>query len=422
VITGRVADPSLVLAACVHRFEWDDYDLNRLAGATVAGHLIECGTQVTGGISTNWLDVPDAAHIGFPIVEVADDGSCIVTKPRGTGGSVTAMTVKEQLVYEIGDPANYLSPDVAVSFLTLDVTDLGNDRVRVGGATGKPRPDKYKVSATYRDGFRAAGTLTVIGRDATEKGRRCGELVIQRVREAGFELRNSVIECIGNGDATGGVVNLQNKLGAFGETVLRVAVECESRDAAERFTRELMPYITAGPQGTTGYAEGRPRVHPVFRYWPCLIDRNAASPHVEIVVSEKGTKPAAPFTVRASAPSAPTSKSSPAPPEKPTHLYDIACARSGDKGTGANIGAIARSNKSWDFLRTWLTADRVSTFFSPLGIESVERFELPNLQALNFVLRGALRRSLRTDAQGKALGQILLEMPLPEEAKRTMGA
>ena len=206
VITGRVADPSLTVAACIHHFGWSDNDLDRLAGATVAGHLIECGTQVTGGISTDWLDVPDAAHIGFPIVEVADDGSCIVTKPRGTGGCVTAMTVKEQLVYEIGDPENYLSPDVTVSFLSLTVEDLGNDRVRVSGATGKPRPETYKVSATFRDGFRSAGTLTIIGRDAVAKARRCGELVLQRVREAGFELRDSIVECLGSGDGAGGIV------------------------------------------------------------------------------------------------------------------------------------------------------------------------------------------------------------------------
>jgi hypothetical protein len=140
VITGRVADPSLVVAACQHHFGWNDDELDRLAGATIAGHLIECGTQVTGGISTDWLDVPDPVHIGFPIVEVAEDGSCFVTKPRGTGGRVTAMTVKEQLVYEIGDPDSYLSPDVTVSFRSLMVKELGGDRVRVSGAGGRARP------------------------------------------------------------------------------------------------------------------------------------------------------------------------------------------------------------------------------------------------------------------------------------------
>ena len=176
VITGRVADPSLVVAPCIHHFGWNENELDRLAGATVAGHLIECGTQVTGGISTDWLDMPDAAHIGFPIVEVSEDGSCVVTKPRGTGGRVSEMTVKEQLLYEIGDPDNYLSPDVAVSFLKFAVEDLGNDRVRVSGATGKPRPETFKVSATFRDGFRSAGTLTIIGRNAMAKAPRSANL------------------------------------------------------------------------------------------------------------------------------------------------------------------------------------------------------------------------------------------------------
>lgn len=421
VITGRVADPSLVVAPCIHHFGWRGDDWNRPAGATVAGHLIECGTQVTGGISTDWLDVPDVAHIGFPVVEVADDGSCVVTKPRGSGGRVTAMTVKEQLVYEIGDPGNYLSPDVAVSFLSLEVDDLGGDRVRVIGAVGKPRPETYKVSATYRDGFRAAGTLTIIGRDAATKAHRCGELVLQRVREAGFELRETVVECLGGSSA-----NIST------EVVLRVAVTSDSREAVERFSRELIPFVTSGPQGTTGYAEGRPRVHPVFRYWPCLIERDQVQSRVEIVAS---TNQASAERLRFSA----TARVCPAtnhPTQTPStghiapsnrgdrqrlpSLYDIACARSGDKGIGANVGVIARNPDAWEFLQTWLTAERVSEFLSPLGVESIERFELPNLGALNFVLRGVLRQGLRTDAQGKAIGQMLLEMQLPADAVRSI--
>ena len=221
-------------------------------------------------------------------MEVEDDGSCVVTKPRGTGGCVTELTVKEQLLYEIGDPANYLSPDVTVSFLTLEVDDLGNDRVRVRGATGKLRPHTYKVSATYRDGFWAAGTLTIIGRGrwrrrAAAASSCCGEL-----REAGFDLREELVECLGNGDGAVGIVDSpDDNSEGFAETVLRVAVETDSREAAECFSRELMPYITAGPQGTTGYAEGRPRVHPLFRYWPCLIARDAVTPQVEMLASPK---------------------------------------------------------------------------------------------------------------------------------------
>jgi hypothetical protein len=434
VITGRVADPSLAVAACIHHFGWNENDFDQLAGATVAGHLIECGTQVTGGISTDWLAVSDAAQIGFPIVEVAADGSCIVTKPQGTGGCVTALTVKEQLVYEIGDPGNYVSPDVAVSFLLLQVDDLGQNRVRVSGARGSRRPDSYKVSATFRDGFRTAGTLTIIGRDAPAKARRCGEAVLERMREAGFELRDSIVECLGSGDGAMGIVRPETvRPGRFGETVLRVAVETDSRDAAERFVRELMPLITAGPQGTTGYAEGRPRVHPVFRYWPCLIDRGAVVPQVEFLESDQPAKAVAVPSPSARGQGEGESRPSSIPSRQPSsatadvrpggrgsQLYDIACARSGDKGASANVGVIARSEKWWPLLLDWLSADRVSSYLAPLEIESVERFELPNLHALNFVLHGALRRNLRTDAQGKAIGQILLEMRLPEEAVHTI--
>jgi hypothetical protein len=427
VITGRVADPSLTVSASIHHFGWSEHELDRLAGATVAGHLIECGAQVTGGISTDWLDVPHAVHIGFPIVEVFEDGSCIVTKPQGTGGRVTAMTVKEQLVYEIGDPNNYVSPDVTVSFLSLAIDDLGNDRVRLRGAVGKPRPESYKVSATFRDGFRAAGSLTIIGRNATAKARRCGELVLERVRDARFELRDSVIECLGAGDGAAGIVRPEiGKSATFGEVVLRVAVESDSREAVERFSRELMPFITAGPQGTTGYAEGRPRVHPVFRYWPCLTARDAVTPHVEILSSVEPTGLAARVhsvgvtpPVRQSLETVHSDEAVADGPSRPECLYDIACARSGDKGANANVGVIARTSDWWEFLRIWLTSDRVAEYLSPLGIETVDRYELPNLGALNFVLGRALR-SLRSDAQGKALGQILLEMRLPADAAPKM--
>jgi hypothetical protein len=426
VITGRIADPSLTVAPSIHHFKWKDTDLDCFAGATVAGHLIECGTQVTGGISTDWLELPDVAHIGFPIVEMFEDGSCIVTKPRGAGGAVTEITVKEQLLYEIGDPGNYLSPDVGVSFLSLKVEDLSNDRVRVIGAKGKPRPQSYKVSATYRDGFRSAGTLTIVGRNAAAKAKECGELVLQRVREAGFDVRDSVIECLGNGDATRGVVRPgSSQPSQFAEVVLRVAIETESRDAAECFSRELMPWITAGPQGTTGYAEGRPRVHSVFRYWPCLIDRDAVATNVEVITSadRAGSKhaevaaAAAPIPKKRDPGRSESARQHQADMETPTRLYDIACARSGDKGTSVNVGVIARSEKWWPFLQTWLTRERVAEFFSPLGIKSVDRYELPNLRAINFLIHGALN-SLRTDAQGKAFGQTLLELRLPEETVR----
>jgi len=280
IISGRVADPSLTLAPCVAHFGWKADDFQRIAGATVAGHLIECGTQVTGGISTDWLDL-DTRNIGYPIVEVSADGSCVVTKPVGTGGRVSEQSVKEQLVYELGDPARYLSPDATVSFLTLNVEDQGNDRVRVSGATGGPPPDQYKVSATYRAGYRAAGMLTIVGRDAVAKARRCGQIVLERLRGAGSEPQRYQVECLGSGDAIGQVA--QTNFADLLETVLRISVFDQRKEIVERFTREMAPLVTSGPQGTTGYAEGRPPVREVFGYWPTLIPRSKVTPKVQLI-------------------------------------------------------------------------------------------------------------------------------------------
>jgi Acyclic terpene utilisation family protein AtuA len=420
VITGRVADPSLVVSAVQHHFGWNSDDWNYLAGATVAGHLIECGTQVTGGNATDWLDVSSPDRIGFPIIEVERDGSATVTLPSGASGVVNEWTVKEQLLYEIGDPGRYLSPDVSVSFLPLSVDDLGHDRVRVSGASGSPRPTTLKVSATYRDGFRAAGALTICGVDCVEKAIRSGQIVLERVRQAGHSLRDSVIECLGSGiaivDGDDATIALESGRTDLTETVLRISVESVSKDAAERFSRELMPLITSGPPGTTGYAEGRPRVHQVFRYWPCLVDASCVQPDLQIlqtVVDPNGK--CEPHSAQVQQP---VSCMSPALQRSgrkttPAHtLADIAIARSGDKGTSANVGVIVRSAADYGWLLDWLTEDRVLNYFQRHGAESVARFELANLHAVNFVIKGILKRSVRIDAQGKTLAQQILQMPL----------
>jgi hypothetical protein len=281
VVTGRVADPSLAVAPCIAHYGWSDRDYDLLAGATVAGHLIECGTQVTGGISTDWLSLETSLDIGYPIVEVSSDGSCVVTKPAGTGGRVDLRAVKEQLVYELGDPGNYLSPDCAVSFLSLSVNEIGQDRVRVAGASGRAPTAQYKVSATYRAGYRAAGMLTIFGRDAIAKARRCGEIVLHRLREAAAEPRQSRIECIGGGDVVPAAASAASRDAR--EVVLRISVADDRKEVVERFTKEIAPLVTSGPQGTTGYAEGRPAVREVFGYWPCLIDRDRVRTTVEVI-------------------------------------------------------------------------------------------------------------------------------------------
>jgi hypothetical protein len=277
VVTGRVADPSLTLGPCAAAFGWGPADHDRLAGATVAGHVIECGTQACGGFSTDWLGLPANHDIGFPIAEVSGDGSFVVTKPAGSGGAVTVQTVKEQLLYEIGDPGCYLSPDVTASLLTLRVEQAGADRVRVSGASGRPATGTYKVSATYRDGYKAHGMVTVFGHDAVRKARQAGEGVLRRLRAAGCSYREHLVECLGTGASVRGIVSRMSDTHLV-ETVLRVSVAADSRAPVERFAREMAPLVTCGPQGVTGYSTGRPRVLPVFGYWPTLIAKPAVAP------------------------------------------------------------------------------------------------------------------------------------------------
>ncbi len=365
--------------------------------------------------------MPHVERIGFPIVEVADDGSLVVTKPPGTGGRVCEQTVKEQLVYEIGDPSAYISPDVTVSFLSLEVQEEAADRVRVRGASGRAAPATYKVSATYQDGYRAQGALTVYGVDAVLKARRAGEAVLERLRSNGCTFRESIVECLGTGACHPDEVDA-SATRALRETVLRIAVADASREAVERFTREMMPLITAGPPGTTGYAEGRPRVHPVFRYWPCLIARERVVPQVVMLPATEGKRKyesREQGVERGEFGSSTPHSSLPAPRSPlPARLADIATARSGDKGIHANIGVVARQPSDYARLLREASIERVARHLGIDDVRRVQRYELPNLAAVNFVVRDILSNGLRTDAQGKALAQVLLEMPLEEMTAR----
>ncbi len=282
VITGRTADPSLTVACCVHHFQWKWNEYDKIANATVAGHLIECGTQVTGGICTNWLDIPDPINIGYPIVEMNGDSSFIITKPVNTGGWVNEQTVKEQLLYEIGDPDNYISPDAKVSFLSLNLSEDGKDRIKMSGAKGQPPPSTYKVSATYRAGYMAEGMLTFFGSKVHQKAHICGEVVLQRVKNAGFDLERSNVECIGSGDVLPGVMPF-SPIWDLKEGVLRISVADSRKEAVECFTKELAPLVTSGAQGITGYVGGRPKVRRVFGFWPCLIDVERVKATVSIL-------------------------------------------------------------------------------------------------------------------------------------------
>jgi hypothetical protein len=279
VITGRVADAALTVGPLAYEFGWVWDDWDSLCAGTVAGHLLECGAQATGGLWCNWPEC-DLADVGYPVAEVEEDGSFVLTKPPGTGGAVNFETVSEQLMYEVGDPAAYLSPDVTADFTTPTLTEVGPDAVRVFGARGKPATDSYKVSAAYRDGFTASGTLVIAGPGAASKARRCGEIILERLARAGVRPEHSHIECLGAGETLGGAPGARPEPP---EAVLRVAVRDSRRAVVERFSKELAPLVTSGPPGVTGYTTGRPVVREVFAYWPALVPKSAVTPEVRVV-------------------------------------------------------------------------------------------------------------------------------------------
>ncbi len=267
VITGRIADPSLTVAPCLHKFNWPKDSYDKYAAATVAGHLIECGTQVTGGIATDWLTLPLDPPIGFPIAEMREDGSFVISKQTGSGGAVTEMTVKEQLLYEIGDPSRYISPDAIVSFLKIQLNEIAKDRVQVSSVVGMPPTDTYKVSATYRAGYKAEGMIALFGSKLKEKAEAAAGLLFNKLKRMGCAYDQTLFELIGAGAIP------HKTTGDVKEGILRVAVRGQNKECVEAFAEEIASLVTCGPAGTTGYSSGRPSVRKAFGFWPCLIEK-----------------------------------------------------------------------------------------------------------------------------------------------------
>ncbi len=419
IITGRCVDSAVTLGACIYEFGWNASDLDRLAQGSLAGHILECGPQATGGNFTDWEEVIDRlADIGYPIAEIAVDGSFVCTKPEGTGGVVNVGTVSEQMLYEIGDPQAYMLPDVVCDFSTVEVTQVGDDRVRVSGAVGYAAPDTYKVSATFADGFRGGLTMTFYGMDASRKAERFSEAVFER---AGRTLRSlnlgayteTSVEVIGAESQYGAA----RRIGVSREVVVKMAAKHSDALGITILLKEATGLGLATPPGLSGFAGGRPRPMQIARLFSFV----TAKDKVAIEIAVEGDT--------ASFVDAPGTLFSPADlarPDEPVAdmagdlvsvpLVALAWARSGDKGNKANIGVIARKAEYFPYICRAMTVNEVTARFAHFLEGGVDRFVMPTPNALNFLLHDVLGgggvSSLRNDPQAKGYSQLLLECPI----------
>jgi hypothetical protein len=281
VITGRSTDTALTMAPLRFEFGWGDKDWNVLAAGIVAGHIIECGAQCSGGNCLHeWESVPDLANVGYPIVDARPDGTFDIVKHPGTGGRISVPSITEQLVYEMGDPRSYITPDVIADFTSIQLEQAGSDRVRVSGIKGRPPTDKLKVSIAYRAGYKAVGTLVYAWPDALAKAQRADRVLRERLERLGLTLDAIVTEYVGASACHGPLVQPRSD---HEEVQLRIGVRSEDEKSVERFTRELAPLVLNGPPSVTGFAGGRPKVEEIVAYWPALVDKTVVRPHVEIV-------------------------------------------------------------------------------------------------------------------------------------------
>jgi len=421
VITGRGVDSAVTLGPLMHEFGWQATDYDRLAGGSLAGHIIECGCQATGGLHTDWQDIPDWPNIGYPIIDCFADGSFELHKAPGTGGKILRAAVAEQLLYEVGDPGAYGLPDVVCDFRSVQIEQLSAERVRVSGAVGRAPSAQYKVSATAMDGFRCTGTLLIIGIDAAAKARRTGEAIVARTR--------SQLQQLGLPDYSRATVELLGaetlygphaRAGSSREVMVRVIVNHPLKQALELFAKEISPAGTSWSPGTTGPGGGRPTPSPHIKPFSFLVDKASVAVTVQMGDQVWPVQASAPeSTLTAThAPSlaapAPWVESGEAETEVP--LIHLAWARSGDKGDIANIGLVARRAEWLPLLWARVTPEVVKAYFAHLVHGRVERFHLPGMAAMNLVMHEALDgggpASTRNDPLGKGMGQMLLDMPV----------
>ena len=425
IITGRVTDTGITLAPMMHAFGWRYDEWDKLASGIVAGHLLECGSQVTGGNFTDWQKVENFTPMGYPIAEVNSDGTFIITKHAQTGGVVTTDTVREQLFYEMGDPAHYITPDVVCDFTQLQLQQVGADQVKVSNARGREATADYKVSICYRDGYKATGTIVICGDDAVVKAQKFAEIFWQRCQ---IDFAETLTEYLG--------WNACHRSLASGvhsdEVMLRLSVRDDSQELVKKFAKLVPALILSGPPGVT-IVGGAPRVQEIVSYWPALMPKTAATPKVRLFGHDSSEDEQAVDCVHliASKPEQTQCEQiATVADEVQAHqigektgqdnrrvaLSELCLGRSGDKGDAANIGVLARNADIYRYLHQHLTAQWVRYLFKDFCQGEVRRYALPNLHGFNFILTKVLggggTKSLRIDAQGKTLAQALLRQKI----------